>query len=249
MKKKSIKIIVAIIAIIVIVAVSIVAIKAIITNNQINDAETKLSQISQVELKEKITNGLNETSLNVNTTSLETTFGTITECYDSSTPMIYYDIEVANYNTSGKDYIYAFVKDKNNNSVGVAIPCFKIESTDDGKVKNIIFPMINGDRFAIGKTVGNVVKEVLKQEYNIDYTNFNLGKGICLTKERVNIMIMENETENLAQTVFKEILNNLDGYSWKDNMKEEIKNGDALALEQEVFGLDTLNTDETYISK
>ena len=62
-------------------------------------------------------------------------------------------------------------------------------------------------------------------------------------------MIMENETENLAQTVFKEILNNIDGYSWKDNMKEEIKNGDALALEQEVFGLDTLNTDETYISK
>ena len=247
MKKKSIKIIVAIIAIIVIVAVSIVAIKAIITNNQINDAETKLSQISQVELKEKIINGLNETSLNVNTTSLETTFGTITECYDSSTPMIYYDMEVANYNTSGKDYIYAFVKDKNNNGVGVAIPCFKIESTDDGKVKSIIFPRNNGDNFAIGKTVRRVIENVLKQEYDIDYSNFELGKGICLTNESVNIMIMENETEDFAPTVFMEILNNTQGYSWRETLEDEIRNGEALVLEQEIFGVDTIHRNEMYI--
>lgn len=247
MKKKSLKIIVAIIAIIVIVAVGIVAIKAIITNNQINNAETKLSQMNQIELKEKIINGLNETALNVNTTSLETTFGTIADCHDSSTPMIYYDIEVANYNTSGKDYIYAFVKDKNNSSVGVAIPCFKIESTDDGKVKNIIFPMINGDSFAIGKTVGKVVEEVLKQEYDIDYTDFKLGKGICLTKERVNIMIMENETEDFSSTVFMEILNNTDGYSWRETLEDEIRNDEALVLEQEVFGVDTLHRSEMYI--
>lgn len=118
------------------------------TNNLIKDTEEKLADINAKELEEKIIEKLKNSDLNiikqVDNLGLMTIFG-----------------DGVNF----EDYITAsMVCYKEDEIIGaVEIPCFKIES-DNGKFKNIEYTDFVLDE----NIIDEVIKEVFKEEYDID---------------------------------------------------------------------------------
>ncbi len=151
-KKKTIKIIVGIIVAIAVIVGGIFAFQFISTNMKIKDTEEKLSQINAEELQSKLIKELESTSLNVQVNNGNQFV--ITEFVDN-----------------GKGYISAsicLVRGKNIDVVG--IPCFHIERDNNGKFKNITY-LENG--FEIENIVGNAVRKVFKNEYDVNIIEEN----------------------------------------------------------------------------
>lgn len=244
--KKNIKTIVVIILIIAIIIGGVIATNLIMNNAKIKQTKEKISQINAQELQEKLINELKNTSLNVDTSSIQTQFGTktITDSMDTAL-RFYYGLVMKNYsNVDG--YVFAFVSSKDRN-IGVAIPCFKIESDSNGNFQNIVFPSNTGSLIPIRKIMWETIQKVLEEEYNIDVSNFSgLGKGRSLISGKVNVITSTSDID-FAVTAFKEIIENTDGYSWSSNTENNIKSGEGFEISQEKFGIDTIDTKEQYI--
>lgn len=150
-KKKNLKIVGIVIGIIIILVGLFFLIKTISTNMKINETKEKLSQINAEELKTKLIEELEKTDLNVDfeldTMSVDTI---VTEGED----------ELEGFTVMS---IMAF---KNNKVVGaVEIPCFKIESDNNGKLKNIEYIQA---KIMKSVSISEIVRDVFKNSYNIE---------------------------------------------------------------------------------
>lgn len=206
---------------------------------RLNNVKGQLSQINAKEFEEKLINELKNTSLNVNTESMETVFD---DEIDENTGMVlkfYYDLVMHNNSKNGQGYVFAFVSDKTDKERGVAIPCFKIESDSNGNFKNITFPSNTSSRLPLRRIVWDTVVKVLKNEYNIDASKYEINKGKEFIAKGVGIM-MTDKNSDFAMTAFEEIVDNTYGYSWS-NVEDDMKRGYGIDnISQEMFGVDTI---------
>ena len=211
MKKRLIIISITILVIIALVVIGIVIITKSSNNEKPEKIKETLSQINAEELQEKIIEKLKATPLNVNTKSIRTEFTSelLERGNDGDAIRFYYSLMFNNY-SSEKDYVFAVYTDTNENDMELAIPCFKIEADSNGKFKNIISPANNSGSFAVGKNVWNAVKGVLKDEYNIDISNYSLGNGITGLSNEKPIAVMNYEADDFAKSVSDEIIKNTD---------------------------------------
>lgn len=232
-KKKGnvIKIIIAIIVIIAVVAVSIIAINHIIDNNQIQETEEKIRQINAEELEEKLIAELKNTPLNINTSTLKTTFGNqekFAEEVDGFGLNMGIDFHYGKTNTDNpyEDCISAYIS-TNDGKSGIVIPCFKIVSDNNGNLQYILYAT------GFPYNVSEVVDKVFKRDYNIDkyltgntkyYEKF-IKDGNQKYQEQIDIYVGLAD-EELTVTVVNEIvsgefnynLSNREALDWlKDN--------------------------------
>lgn len=149
-KKNAIKIVVIVILVIIFIVGGIFLSQFISTNNQINLAKKNLEQINAEELKEKITEELKNSELNINTSNgnqfVMTQFTDDTNGFVSAIIMLV-------------DKKYG-----DGDGDGVAIPCFRVESNKDGNFKSITY-LENSD---LGNIVEEAIRKVFKNEYNVD---------------------------------------------------------------------------------
>ena len=222
-------------------------------NSKTNQVKERISQIKTEELQKNMIDELKNTSLNINNSSMETYFGTETNDTMDMALSFYYDLVSQGYssNKNNEGYIYAFVSSKNRN-IGVMIPCFKIESDNNGNVKNIVIPNSNRVSLPIKKVMWDTLEKVFNEKYNIDISNYKeLGKGICGISGNVNIMTSSSNVDFTVQ-VFKEFTNNTDGYSWNETKEKLVRNGNVFEdfeVTQEVFGIDTIGVKDKYLEK
>lgn len=160
-KKKTLKIIIAIILVIAISFVGIIVSKLIINENQIKQTEEKLSKIDVKELKQSLIDELKNTSLNVNTSSFKTFFGTEEDFFNKSDGDIALGFAVGlHYKEENpfKDVVSAYIM--NNNGGGMVIPCFKIVCDNNNNFKYILYQTDS-------KYIINAVRKVLETKYDI----------------------------------------------------------------------------------
>ena len=230
-KKKMITIIVAIILIIAVISVGVIATNYIIDNNQVKETKEKISKINAEELKERIIEELKNTPLNINTSSLKTTFGNQEEFAEEVDGFglnkgIDFHYGKANTDNPYEDCISAYISTYDGKS-GIVIPCFKVVSDNNGNLQYILYA--TGFPYNVSEVVG----EVLKREYNIDknltgnaeyYKQF-IKEGNQKYQEHIDIYVGLAD-EELTATVVNEIvsnefnytLNNIESLNWlKDN--------------------------------
>lgn len=225
-KKKIIKILVAVIVSIIIIVLGILS----VPNIKIKSAAKKLSNINTQELQLKIIKRLEKSPLNINNGTTKTEFrtldGTKTELekimeigYETADV---YNNEVLNngkkvdrpYNT----FISAYIYNKEKDSIGVAIPCFSIQSDDSGNVKSIEYWDYYNDSNFIGAIIRQEIENVLKMEYNIDtkvvndliYKGYKKNRNINFERSHRKICMDYNDEEFLVN-IFKTIHNNMGG--------------------------------------
>lgn len=179
-KKNIIKIIVIIILVIAIIVGGIFAFQFISTNNKIKGTEQKLSQINAEELQEKLIKELDSTSL---TNSYTTEF-----------------IE----NENG--FIVAKITQK---EMFIEIPCFKIETGSNGKLKRITY-LDSGQE--IGDIVSDVVEKVFKDKYDISIVTKDSNYNSHF-KTNGQYQDIKMNDEKLWQIAFYEII----GYTPSNN--------------------------------
>lgn len=144
-KKNVIKIIVGIVVAIAVIVGGIFAFQFISTNSKIKDTEEKLSQINAKELETKLIESLKKSKLYVGATS-------------DDGELVWTEFE----NVNG--LVMAKIQSTKNEYIN--IPCFKIESDNNGKVKSIIFDDTQSN--GIFDICKQVIRNELKNEYNID---------------------------------------------------------------------------------
>lgn len=155
MNKKTMKIIVAIIITILVIILGVFTMKIITTNIKIKETEQKLSEIDAEELKTKLIEELKKTKLNVSVDLIDTNNMFVETMFADS--------------ENFKGYVTATtICFKGYNVVGaVETPCFKINSDNNGKLKNIEYT----EKFMDGVyIIEKAVKDVFKNEYNIEFT-------------------------------------------------------------------------------
>ncbi len=243
MKKKSLIVGIIVIIIVIAISVGIVLTKSFVNHNEEKGIAEKLSNINAEELQNKLIEELKTTPLNITTSSISTTFGNnlteiINEMYSDNTAVVYYYDLMLNNNKDEEDYIFAIYFDKNNKGTSLSIPCFKIESDSSGNFKNIISPITNGGSFGVGKNVWSAFTNVLKNEYNIDISNYSLGNGISNLVKEKKIKVMKYEADNLADTVSKEIIDKTDNIQYKFNKNDDYE------LNIQKFGIDTIKANK-----
>lgn len=223
-KKKIIKILVAVIVSIIIMVLGILS----IPNIKIKSASKKLSNINAQELQLKIIERLEKSPLNINTETTKTEFRTLDSTKTELEEVIEIGYSVADsYNNNvlnnGKKedrpyekFISAYIYNKEKNSIGVAIPCFLIESDDNGNVKRIEYWDDYNDSNFIGAIIQQEIENVLKVEYNIDtkvvndlvYKGYKKNRNINFERSYRKIRMSYNNEEFLVNT-FKTIHNNM----------------------------------------
>lgn len=217
-KKRTIKIIVGVIVAIAVIVGAVFAFQTISTNIKIKDTENKLSQINAEELETKIIKELENTDLNVNSPTSKTEFRKLDSNkskFDSYIKM-YYELSQKYFGTEMKtneevmtEYISAFIT--NSKEHGVAIPCFKIESDNNGKFKNINY-LESGPGDRIETIVKNAVEKVFKNEYGIEiFVNGN-DKYNLHFRNAGNILEPMVEDEEYWADVNYEITNDKSSY-------------------------------------
>lgn len=245
--------IIVIILIIVAVIVGALLTYFIVNNSKINQVKERISQIKTEELQKNIIDELKNTSLNINNSSMETYFGTETNDSMDMALSFYYGLVSQGYssNKNNEGYVYAFVSSKNRN-IGVMIPCFKIESDNNGNVKNIVIPNSNRVSLPIKKVMWDTLEKVFNEKYNIDISNYKeLGKGTCGISGSVNIMT-SNDNVDFTVQVFKEFMNKTDATSWNETKEKLVRNGNVyedFEVTQEVFGIETIGVKDKYLEK
>lgn len=223
-KKKIITILIALIVLILIIILGILAIPSI----KIKSASKKLSNINTQELQQKIIERLEKSPLNVNNETTKTEFRTLDGTKTELEKIIEMGYEVADaYNNNvlnnGKkedrpyeEFISAYIYNKEKNSIGVAIPCFFIESDDNGNVKRIEYWDDYNDCMFIGAIIQQEIENVLKMDYNIDtkvinnliYKGYKKNRNINFERSYRRIRMNYNNEEFLEDT-FKTISNNM----------------------------------------
>ena len=150
--------------------------------------KTKLSKINAKEFESKIIEELKNTSLNINSSTGKTYFGTLNDYDNEASKTIKAWISLAklkedNYKSNYEDlerFIYAYILENNSDNY-IIVPLFKIESDNNGNFKKIIYTF--DSEMPLTNKTGNAFKKVLKEQYNIkcdsEYSNkyFNNYEG------------------------------------------------------------------------
>lgn len=153
-KKKTIIAVIIIIAIIAISVIGVIIAKPIIINNKIKDTELKLSKVDVAELEEKLIEALQETKLNVKIDATDNNLLVLTN--------IGKGVNIEDYITA------SIVCLKGTNVVGaVEIPCFKINTDNNGNFKNIEYTEYMLDEYGLIKFK---ICNVFKDNYGVDFT-------------------------------------------------------------------------------
>lgn len=172
-KKKTFKIIIIAILIIAIAVFGFIVSRVIINENQIKQTEEKLSKIDVKELEQSLIEELKNTSLNVNTSSYKTFFGTEEDFFNESNENTALGFAVSlHYKDRNpfKDYVSAYIMPNDNSGGGMVIPCFKIVCDNNNNFKYILYQSdTNFD-------MTNVVKKIFKTKYDIVMYNFKNDK-------------------------------------------------------------------------
>ena len=172
-KKNSIKLIVGLLLIIALVIVGIFVTKNVSKNMEIKEIQEKLSQISISELQEKIIDKLENSKMNVQSSAKN--LGCVTM------------FDKAPENLKGYDgYILASTVFMKNGNVSdyCAIPCFKINGTNNGKFKSIEYLADFGSGNVNDRIVADIIEEIFKNDYGInlssynEFNNYNIGKEL-----------------------------------------------------------------------
>ena len=236
--KKALKIIIAIIVVVALVIGGIFAYKFISTNMAIKTTEEKLSQINAEELKEKLIKELESTKLNVNTSSLKTTF----ETYDlnDKSEMGNLILMWSKYYAPSEDFFNGFVfANISNNNLGndksFLFPCFKIESDIDGKVKNIQYTFRDNYWIANDIIVKSIDK-VLKEQYGINSLigiSYSRDKDNYTNHYKESVFYSSTDTD-FATSVISEITQNTD----KSYMEKKLQEKKATNIEIFIWNIE-----------
>lgn len=171
-KKKTFKIIIIAILIIAIAVFGVIVSRVIINENQIKQTDEKLSKIDVKELEQSLIEELKNTSLNVNTSSFKTFFGTEEDFFNESNENKALGFSVSLHYKEGnpfKDYVSAYIMPNNNSGRGMVIPCFKIVCDNNNNFKYILYQ-------SDSKYIREAVIKVLETKYNIDTYNVENDK-------------------------------------------------------------------------
>lgn len=171
-KKKMLKMIIVIILIIAIAVLGVIVSKVIINENQIKQTEERLSKIDVKELEKSLIEELKNTSLNVNTSSFKTFFGTEEDFFNESDENKALGFAVSLHYKEGnpfKYYVSAYIMPNDNNGGGMIIPCFKIVCDNNNNFKYILYQTDS-------KYIRDVVTKVLETKYDIDIYNVENDK-------------------------------------------------------------------------
>lgn len=214
--KKGLKIVLIGILIVGLIGAGIFGIIYIQKDMEIYKTKEILSGINSKELETKIIEKLKTTSMNVNTSSLKTIFGTAETLSEEFEEISKLRLQLSihygkNYNPY-EDYVSAYIINKDEN--GIVIPCFKIVSDDKGNFMYILY--LNSSNFEVSR----VVDKVFKEDYgiNIDYNNskyYNkfIKEGNLKYQENIQIYI---SNEEIASTAIREVLKNTNLYNLND---------------------------------
>lgn len=170
--KKTLKIIIITILIIAIAVFGVIVSRVIINENQIKQTEEKLNKIDIKELEQSLIEELKNTSLNVNTSSFKTFFGTEEDFFNESNENIALGFAVSLHYKEGnsfKDYVSAYIMPNDNSGRGMVIPCFKIVCDNNNNFKYILYQTDS-------KYIRDVITKVLETKYDIDTYNVENDK-------------------------------------------------------------------------
>lgn len=197
-KKKTLKIIIITILIIAIAVFWVIVSRVIINENKIKQTEEKLSKIDVKELEQSLIEELKNTSLNVNTSSFKTFFGTEEDFFNESNENKALGFSVSLHYKEGnpfKDYVSAYIMPTDNSGGGMVIPCFKIVC--DNNNNNFKYILYQSDTNFTDFNMTNVVKKILNTKYGIvmynaendKYTEKFIVEGNKKYKETMEIYI------------------------------------------------------------
>lgn len=158
------KIIVSILIIIALVPIVIIGTDHISNAIKISKTRNALEQLYAKELETKIIDKLKTTKINVNTSTIKTTFEKYQYVDDDIFKLCTYNNKSSNIY---KDFICMFITENNK---GIAIPLFKIESYSNGKFKTIEF--LDGSEWFWKPIVGDTIQQIIKSECNIENSYF-----------------------------------------------------------------------------
>lgn len=171
-KGKAIKIIVSIILVIAVIVCGIIIKNIMEPKILISQTEKKVSQIDAEELQNKLISELENSSLNVNTSLISTTFDIYDKNDKNSNWIVAMSIlEGFNGYRYGRSedifdgFVFVKIEEKSKNNA-FYYPCFKITSNDIGKIKNIEY--VCNDAYNISDIIENTINNVLKEQYNIN---------------------------------------------------------------------------------
>lgn len=147
------------------IVVGIIATMFVVPNMKISETHKKLKQINAKELETKILAKLENSTLNLNTTSVETTFIVNTD------KPIGTDI-LSEYVAEKYQFITINIADTTSGATNfMKVDLCKIESDSSGKLKSIEYidgGTNGGECNFIIEIVQDIIKNVLKTEYDID---------------------------------------------------------------------------------
>lgn len=165
--KSKVFFILTILAIIIVLVIGIVIVNIMKPKILVSQTEKKISQIDASQLQEKIIEELKNTALNINKSQIKTDFQVCDInrkdyfCENIAFDSIFY-APSENY---FDNFVFATItKDKQENFL--YIPCFKITSDSNGKVKNIEY--LCSDHYDIYIIIEKSINKVLKDVYNLN---------------------------------------------------------------------------------
>lgn len=199
MKVNKRKFIIIVFAILIVVVISSI-IGFVIPKIQLNQIKSELGEIKSKELETKIIEELEKTSININTQAEHTVFGTYNELENNTENQtlevcisgmgLYY--EMSEEENPYINYISAYITKEytsDEESFGiVVVPCFKIESDDNGNFKSIKY--INN---RLNTNMEDIIFKVLKDEYNINIKQKYKTELSHNDKDKIEIYSNNNE--------------------------------------------------------
>lgn len=244
MNKGIFKVIIGLIILIIIVVGGIFLVPITKTNTDIK----KFSEINAKEFEEQIIENLKSSALNLDNATYKTEFRKLNAENSKFEKNIKISYETADlYNTEilekkadehlYEDFISAFIINTNNDSLGVAIPCFKISSDNNGNLKSIEFVDTVYDDFNfIGRIIEYEIENVLNTKYGIDTKiiselRYKNNSKINIVSNEDKIKIIYNDNDFMIDT-FKTISNNMGNdygaYSFKVEELNNVKVQDII---------------------
>lgn len=183
----------------------------------ISNTKNILSNIDASKVQQEIINELKNSNFNVNSSDVQTKFETLKKVDSdtwntcSSSQKSYYD----------SDFVYAFIVNTKEKT-GLAIPLFKIESTSNGKFKNITY--LNEYTWFNSYTIANSINKVLDKHgikggmyayhgrrYSSTYTKYSV---YCKSS------YLQYKDSDFAIEVLQKIDNNTDNYYYKTTISK-----------------------------
>lgn len=185
-KKNAIKIVVIVILVIIFIVGGIFLSQFISTDRKINVAENNLEQIKVEELEEKIIKELENSELNINTSNGN-------------------QVVMTQFTDNNDGFVTAIIMAVNRNNIyngdGLSIPCFKIESDENGNFKNITY-LENGD---LEDVVAEAVSKVFKRDYNVDIIIDGNSRYNSNFRRVADTQEVETTSDNFWNIIYKRI--------------------------------------------